>query len=54
VDESLTAALERFTQHPHDTLPVVDDGARLLGSLVREDLLLTISELAARERTRTP
>jgi len=53
-EESLTAALERFTQYSHDTLPVVDDENRLLGSLVREDLLLAISELAARERTRGP
>jgi len=53
-EESLTAAFERFTEYSHDTLPVVDDENRLLGSLVREDLLLTISELAARERTRGP
>jgi CBS-domain-containing membrane protein len=48
--DSLTRALERFTHEPYDTLPVTDDHDRLLGSLVREDLLLTISEMARRER----
>lgn len=49
-NDSLTRALERFTHDSYDTLPVTDAADRLVGALVREDLLLTISEMARREK----
>ncbi|MFA5263396.1 MAG: ClcB-like voltage-gated chloride channel protein [Opitutaceae bacterium] len=50
----LPLALESFSRTIAESLPVVDPGSgKLLGSIARSDLFLTLAELTRRERTRT-
>jgi chloride channel protein, CIC family len=49
-DESLGTGLQRFLGLPAERLPVVDEAGKLVGSLSKGDLLLSLSE----ERTAKP
>jgi CIC family chloride channel protein len=51
---SLEEALEKFTEHVGERLPVVADGPvpRLLGSIAKTDLLLTLAERSPAGRSR--
>jgi CIC family chloride channel protein len=52
-DASLTEALERFTQHDGERLPVVSDSGdeRLIGSIAKTDVILALAGGTARSAT---
>jgi CIC family chloride channel protein len=47
----LDQALQMFTAHPIERLPVVDDGSRLVGSVSKTDLLLALAGTQAQSKT---
>jgi CIC family chloride channel protein len=47
---TLAEALEQFTKHDGDRLPVIEDGV-LMGSVSKTDLLLALSEQTKHEET---
>jgi CIC family chloride channel protein len=49
---SLPLALDMFSRHTHDALPVAGDDGVLAGLLDREDLYLAVSEITRRSRAR--
>ena len=55
-DASLTEALERFSQHDGERLPVVSraNGQRLVGSVSKTDVILALAGSTARSATATP
>jgi CIC family chloride channel protein len=50
-DSPLDLALQMFTTHPIERLPVVDEGGQLVGSISKTDLLLTLAGTNAHAQT---
>jgi CIC family chloride channel protein len=50
-DASLTEALERFSHHDGERLPVVSHGRQLIGSIAKTDVILALAGSTARPAT---